>query len=155
MIAYCKECGKQFRTHPSRIKKGGGKYCSIKCSQKNSIFKKENRHGRVWNSGPKVKKENKYSARQFRQREIQKAITRGFKKDCCEVCGVDNCELFLHHIVPLKLGGRSIKINCITVCRKCHSKVHIKLSSKLLEYFDDKQGELYEVLKSTVTDKYV
>jgi len=28
----CLICGKEFKTHPSLIKRGGGKYCSVKCS---------------------------------------------------------------------------------------------------------------------------
>jgi hypothetical protein len=32
MKAICQECGKEFKTHPSAIKRGWGKYCSRVCS---------------------------------------------------------------------------------------------------------------------------
>ena len=35
----CLECGKEFRTYPSRIKIGLGKYCGRECSGKNTCFK--------------------------------------------------------------------------------------------------------------------
>ncbi len=143
MIKNCPICKKQFKTYRSkRI------YCSRECACKGNRVNGDV----VSNLGIKIKVGNKYSAIQFRKREIQKAITRNFKKDLCELCGRKDGELFLHHIVPLRLGGRSIKKNCITVCRKCHSKVRTKLSSKMLEYFEDKQDELYEELKDTVVD---
>jgi len=143
MIKTCPICKKQFKTYRSkRI------YCSRECACKGNRVSGDT----VSNFGVKMKVGNKYNPKNFRRREQNRAINRNFKKNYCELCGVKDSELFLHHIVPLKLGGRSIKKNCITLCRKCHNKVHIKLSSKLLEYFEDKHSELYEVLKDTVID---
>lgn len=31
-IKSCLQCGKEFKTYPNWIKRGGGKYCSHKCS---------------------------------------------------------------------------------------------------------------------------
>ena len=39
LIKNCKECGKEFKTYPSKIKIGRGKYCSKKCSNKNTLIK--------------------------------------------------------------------------------------------------------------------
>ena len=42
LILKCKNCGKEFRTYPSKIKMGKGKYCSKKCclSITNKILEK-------------------------------------------------------------------------------------------------------------------
>lgn len=31
----CRECGKKFDIAPSAVRKGGGKFCSIKCKAAN------------------------------------------------------------------------------------------------------------------------
>ena len=36
---YCKECGKEFFTYPSKIRQGRGVYCSRECSNKNTLIK--------------------------------------------------------------------------------------------------------------------
>lgn len=33
-------------------------------------------------------------------------------------------ELHAHHIVPLSMGGSNMKSNLITLCDKCHARVH-------------------------------
>ena len=35
-----------------------------------------------------------------------------------------------HHIVPISNGGRNAKRNLVTLCKKCHSKVHPWLETK-------------------------
>lgn len=43
MTTNCFICNKEFRTYPSRIKKGQDKYCSRKCSNPVTLFKLGNR----------------------------------------------------------------------------------------------------------------
>jgi hypothetical protein len=45
MIVNCKECGKEFKTIPSRVKDGRGKYCSKECSNKHTLIKKGEHRG--------------------------------------------------------------------------------------------------------------
>lgn len=40
MVKDCAECSKEFRTYPSKLKLGRGKYCSKDCSDKNTLIKK-------------------------------------------------------------------------------------------------------------------
>ena len=56
-------------------------------------------------------------------RNSERAYSRQFIKDACELC---NCmqDLTIHHIVPLSKGGSREKNNCITLCRECHVEVH-------------------------------
>jgi hypothetical protein len=34
MIKNCKQCGKEFKTYPSKVSIGRGKFCSVECSRK-------------------------------------------------------------------------------------------------------------------------
>ena len=54
----CKQCEKEFETYPSLIKRGGGKFCSTKCSYKYRTGK----NNPLWN---KVKKICKQCDKQF------------------------------------------------------------------------------------------
>lgn len=40
MILHCEICNKEFRTYPSKLKIGKGKYCSRVCSDTKTLFKK-------------------------------------------------------------------------------------------------------------------
>lgn len=145
MIKVCPICKKEFKTYRSKRV-----YCSHKCVCEGNRVNSDV----IKNVGVGIKTENKYSTKHFRKREVMRAITRGFKKGACELCGNTDSKLFLHHIVPLRLGGKSIKRNCITLCKRCHNIVHDRVSSILLKYFEDKQDELYGLLKETVDEKY-
>lgn len=43
MIKNCVLCGKEFKTYPSKVKIGRGKYCSRTCADKVLLFKKGER----------------------------------------------------------------------------------------------------------------
>ena len=45
-------------------------------------------------------------------------------KDECYNCGNKNLELYIHHIVPLALGGTNRITNLSNLCGTCHSTVH-------------------------------
>lgn len=38
----------------------------------------------------------------------------------CQLCGVNNCVLEIHHIIPIKQGGFTEMDNLITLCYFCH-----------------------------------
>ena len=43
IIKSCKKCGGEFKTYPSKVKQGKGKYCSRKCSNEVTLIKKGQR----------------------------------------------------------------------------------------------------------------
>ena len=49
-----------------------------------------------------------------------------FKRDKyqCQNCGTSGARLNCHHIVPLDKGGTNNLSNLITLCEKCHAKIH-------------------------------
>jgi len=49
-----------------------------------------------------------------------------FKRDKyqCQNCGAAGVGLNCHHIVPINKGGTNQLSNLITLCEKCHAKVH-------------------------------
>jgi hypothetical protein len=44
----------------------------------------------------------------------------------CQLCGKKG-ELFVHHVLPLTLGGGNEDLNLITVCRQCHKQLHAEI----------------------------
>ncbi|MDM8551911.1 RNA-guided endonuclease IscB [Desulfobacterales bacterium HSG2] len=42
----------------------------------------------------------------------------------CRECGRRNCRLEAHHIIPRSGGGKDTIKNMITLCKRCHGKVH-------------------------------
>ena len=44
----------------------------------------------------------------------------------CQCCQTKNVSLYAHHIVWRHCGGKDSIHNLITVCKKCHSKIHKK-----------------------------
>ena len=80
------------------------------------------------------------SFKQIRNRDTSSAHRQGWRNDCCDMCG-NTDTLELHHIIPLSWGGKSIKENCTTLCKRCHRKTHKKLSkylnrTQLLKYLE-------------------
>jgi 5-methylcytosine-specific restriction endonuclease McrA len=82
---------------------------------------------------------------------------------CCQQCGVKNTRLEAHHIKLTSEGGKDTINNLITLCSKCHSKVHsgkiqLKSKGKGVSGFKDKiaqrtmQGKHY--LYSSLNKKY-
>jgi len=76
----------------------------------------------------------------------------------CQVCKAKNVKLEAHHIIYRSKGGKDTIKNLITLCEKCHKKVHkgvIKLNIKGIDGFKDRiaqrtmQGKthLYQLLK--------
>lgn len=99
----------------------------------------------------RMKLKNKYSPYHNHSREHWHASSMHLRKNYCQLCGNNSGELHCHHIVPLRLGGRSSATNCITLCYGCHKEVHQKMASLLLKYFEDKQDELFNLLIETIT----
>jgi len=54
----------------------------------------------------------------------------------CFFCGL-NKNLTKHHVIPKSFGGTEIEDYQITVCRKCHNKIHTELNRLLNPTFED------------------
>lgn len=96
IIRECKICGKEFKTYPSKVRAGKGKYCSKHCSNAVTLIKKGerrslsteikkgqklalgNKNGISWNSGTKgVMKPNKTSFRKGEHRNPKTEFKKG------------------------------------------------------------------------------
>lgn len=57
--------------------------------------------------------------------EFNKLVKKGvlvYDSKCCNCSSKE--DLYLHHIVPLILGGKNIQSNLATLCATCHSRIH-------------------------------
>ncbi|MDY6993194.1 MAG: HNH endonuclease signature motif containing protein [Pseudomonadota bacterium] len=70
--------------------------------------------------------------------------------DYCQICGREDCELICHHIVPVRLGGKSIKRNLIKLCKDCHRKVHKNISNILRAHFKNSFEFMLMLLRDTL-----
>lgn len=136
----CLVCDDQFWRQPSAIKKGQNKYCSRECYQKQQVGKPKSKAFRefcktrkgedspTWKGGVtpehlKIRNSNEYKA-------WRESV---FNRDdhTCQDCGAKSGKgrhvyLHAHHIKPFSLHPelRFEVNNGLTLCRKCHYKVH-------------------------------
>lgn len=47
-------------------------------------------------------------------------------KFSCQHCGRKDCKLVAHHIIAYRFTGDDSADNLITLCHKCHRKIHGK-----------------------------
>lgn len=71
----------------------------------------------------------------------------------CQICGKKDCELSVHHIVPVRLGGKSIKRNVIKLCKECHTKVHKNMREILMAHFESSFEFMFMLLSDTINIK--
>lgn len=88
--------------------------------------------------------------RRIRIRELRKAERLGVKKTSCEICGTSVGELYMHHIVPVSLGGLSTPDNIITLCSKCHKRVHKELRLELVNYYRNNYKQITSIAKRSL-----
>ena len=100
----CQQCGKEFRTYPSNIKRGNGKFCSRKCHFKYNIGKPSPCRGRHWKQ--KNRKPDKFIKCKICGKEF---ITHSWWKNR-QYCGM-NCYM---------------KINSERMRKWCLSKIKYK-----------------------------
>lgn len=53
---------------------------------------------------------------------IRKAVLIRDKNSCMN-CGMSNCNLEVHHIIPKRMHGNNTIDNLISLCKKCHKEV--------------------------------
>ncbi len=158
ILKNCENCSKEFRTFPSYIKVGRGRFCSMSCKAIASDFGKVNVGKSPWNKGMKGylagdKHYNwnggKSSSRDFRiicNDEYKNWRQSIFKRDGwkCQMSDVDcKGQLEAHHILRWSEFPKlryEIK-NGITLCHFHHPRKK-KDESRLSPYFQQKVNQL-------------
>jgi len=80
----CKQCGKVFYSHPSSIKRGGGKFCSIKCV---GLFHR-GKNSPVWKGG-EIKRVCRICGKEFLMKRCLLKI-KGRGQTCSTKCANKN-----------------------------------------------------------------
>ena len=58
----------------------------------------------------------------------------------CQSCGVGDCRLHVHHILPRSEGGTDHRENLMTLCPECHAEEHGKSACDLCGTLTEKGG---------------
>ena len=119
----CVICGKEFYRKASYIRRGISKTCGSKeCMSA---------YGRLSIGLPALDAADVGKARY----QIDKSTVwlpsqkRAWIDTKCAICGAES-DLILDHIVPVSLGGKSVRENAQTLCKACHA---IKSREELLQ----------------------
>jgi len=120
----CKVCGKEFQASPSKVEKGGGKFCSIKCWGKwESEYRKGERNP-AWRGGESFEP---YCSK-FNE-SFKEYIRDKFERICflCSITEEENGQrLSVHHVNYDKACMCNDNVTCqfVPLCRSCNSKVN-------------------------------
>lgn len=82
---------------------------------------------------PKRADRNKFS-QQAREYILQR------DNNTCRVCCVSQATQ-IHHVMYRSRGGRGVKTNGLSICNKCHHKIH--KDANLSQYWQDKFSVAY------------
>lgn len=112
----CQECGKSFITERYRVRAGFGKFCSKKCMEKNRTvqYSEEDKHF--------------YSSATWRK--LKKACQEQYDYTC-QICGVRDKSIHIHHMIPRMWGGPDDINNLIALCNSCHIKTEAIIQKAL------------------------
>lgn len=132
----CQQCGKSFAARAGQVAKGFGLYCSNRCNGLATMNRIDT--SCRWCSAPLSIPSWLYHkwSRHFCDRDCKKAWLQRFGtrkgvnaftseqkalwlEDRCCRCGATE-KLELDHIVPRFAGGKAIRENAQTLCRKCN-----------------------------------
>ena len=156
----CKVCGKKFYTKPCFLKRGWGKYCSLKClyeGQRKGKFVDCDICGKkIWRKPLQLKRSksgkffcSKTCQTLWRNREFSGSrhanwkggeyirrkkflIKNKIKKPICKLCGCEDVRVLAVHHFDKNRKNNDIE-NLIWLCHNCHHLVHRynkKLSKK-------------------------
>ena len=63
----------------------------------------------------------------------------------CSRCGSDD-RLIVHHVIPLSMNGNNDLSNLITICNKCHAKIHREMIDEYLSMGEQVRGYQWDEL---------
>lgn len=130
-LLICEECGKKFKTAPSRLA-AGRRFCSAKC------FHAEGRHSPAGMEAVRQKlraqrqgranpgyRHGRYAGKKTKEMEKTFNLRRKGER-VCRNCGDDTRQQNAHHAVPrsLSVAGRLDLRNCLPLCNSCHLAWH-------------------------------
>ena len=132
----CLFCGKIFKAYKTHIKRGGAKYCSHPCYSKSKITPKK----------LVIKPRQSVLYEEWRQFV--------FVRDnyTCVICKNRGGTLNAHHIIPYSADlNLALDVNNgITLCIKCHRKLHNKMKKEIqmdIFHVKYKKGNIHEESK--------
>ena len=117
MKTTCKFCGKEFSVDPNVIKKGKGKFCSLKCKGKAIGFITKYNHPR-WKNSKKIKRTCKACGREF---FVIPSLAKRGGKFCSKKCKI----VFQVKENSSAWKGGKIKRNC----KACHKEFYARISA--------------------------
>lgn len=117
----CDLCGVEISRSPSNIKTHN--FCSRKCR---GLWSRRftGEMAFAWKGGYNKDERTLVRGRIY-WKNLRKEIIEHFSKACAE-CGIIHPYLHLHHITPVRLGGKDVAENLIPLCPQCHSKQTVK-----------------------------
>jgi endogenous inhibitor of DNA gyrase (YacG/DUF329 family) len=131
----CKNCGKKYHRPLSQIKLRGSSFCSKKCQGEMLSKDQKGKNNLKWKGGISPKNRRLRSSKKWRL--WREAV---FKRDnyTCQECGARSKSgktiiLHPHHIKSFSKYPklRFVVSNGLTVCEKCHRKLHKKINDKI------------------------
>lgn len=154
IVRTCLECGKSFTASTSEVNRGNAHYCSLSCSAKSNgrhLSKELNYDHKCIHCGHEFKAStpyNKYCSdvckqKHYRFRKRKAGLDNNNYKQLsslpCEVCGWKESSRDLHHIIPVRKGGKDEFSNLISLCPNHHRMADRNLLS---------QGDLTKIATS-------
>lgn len=112
----CPECDKQFTVRRDEIRRGKGIYCSDKCKYDSMkcLYGENDIHF--------------YSSSEWSKLKLK---CRKQYDYTCQICGVRQKSIHVHHMIPRRIGGPDELGNLITLCQPCHIKTEWLLRKAL------------------------
>ena len=148
----CKFCEKEFQADKREVNRGNAIFCSLNCAAfyKNSHAFKYNVKCIICDTlFQSISSKAKYCSSKCKSKHYRiliktnNGLTNKYQKILlslpCEVCGWNQGPRDVHHILPVKEGGKNEIYNLITLCPNCHRLSHRNLLSK------DKLNKLVEI----------
>ena len=122
-LVKCDYCGVEFKAKESELKRNKHKYCSTKCYNKDYRKHYSGEKSANWSGGVHRDKHNS----SYRYSDWRLKV---YERDSftCQECGQVGGKLNAHHLFEWsKFKSFRFELwNGITLCEKCHRKIHFK-----------------------------
>ena len=142
----CLTCGEKFLASQAEANRGNAKYCSLSCAttgnnnarllhQKSLELTCKN-CGRSFSTKVSHQKfccfkcKNAHAYRKRQQAVSRKKEFSELREKPCEVCGWKDATRDMHHIVPVRKGGKDAVDNLVILCPNHHRLAHQNLLSQ-------------------------
>lgn len=139
----CNFCEKEFQADKREVKRGNAKFCNLSCAtlyRNAHTFKYSVKCIICGNLFQSISSKAKYCNHKCKSKHYRillrtnEGLTNKYQKILlslpCEICGWNQGPRDVHHILPVKEGGKNELYNLITLCPNCHRLAHRNLLSK-------------------------